>query len=89
MSFKCSVYFRIYGKAVENMVVKARKVGNSTTITIPSSFNIPENTEFEVKSDMNGNIIFSPVSTLSTNQTEDIHDFMDQFKPLMETLKDK
>lgn len=36
-----------------------------------------------------GNTIFTPDSNLKADKETSIHDFMDQFKPLMEKLKDK
>lgn len=71
------------------MVVRTRKVGNSTTITIPSQLNIPDNVEFDASIDDQGNIIFTPVGTVSTDEEKSIHEFMDQFQPLMDKLKDK
>lgn len=71
------------------MVVRTRKVGNSTTITIPRQLNVPDNVEFDATMDDQGNIIFAPVGKISTDEEKSIHEFMDQFQPLMDKLKDK
>lgn len=42
------------------MIVKARTQGNSVMITIPSEFNIPAGTEYEVKLSPAGEIIYTP-----------------------------
>ncbi|HAT54768.1 MAG TPA: hypothetical protein DCW31_05945 [Lactobacillus sp.] len=71
------------------MIIKSRKVGNSITVTIPKKLNVPENTEFEPSVDSDGNIFLKRVPELTEERVKDIHQFMDQFKPLMEKLKDK
>jgi antitoxin component of MazEF toxin-antitoxin module len=71
------------------MVVKTRKVGNSTTLTVPSSFAIPSDVEYEVEQDSNGNLLFKRVDQLSSEEKLEIDGFMDQFQTLMEKLKDK
>lgn len=71
------------------MIVKSRKIANSVVITIPSKFNIPENVEFEAFIDDKGIISFIPVSTLGEEEVHDIHNFMEQFSPVMEKLKDR
>lgn len=43
------------------MKVKTRKQGNSLMVTIPSSFEIPENAEYTPVMDENGIISFIPV----------------------------
>ncbi|WP_040536030.1 type II toxin-antitoxin system PemI/MazE family antitoxin [Schleiferilactobacillus shenzhenensis] len=43
------------------MVVKTRRQGNSIMITVPASFGIGENVEFEPVRDNNGVISFIPV----------------------------
>ncbi|AMV60599.1 Hypothetical protein ADU72_1237 [Pediococcus damnosus] len=71
------------------MTVKSRKVSNATVLTIPSSFRIPKNVTFEPSMNDHGDIIFKRVDGLSDNRKNDIHDFMDRFKPVAEYLKDK
>ncbi|WP_137598108.1 hypothetical protein [Paucilactobacillus kaifaensis] len=71
------------------MVVKSRKVGNATVVTIPSSLNVPENTLFSPSMDENGNIILKRVRPLDEKENDNIEKFMDRFKPLMNKLKDK
>ncbi|KRM91885.1 hypothetical protein [Fructilactobacillus florum] len=71
------------------MVVKTRKVGNSMTITIPNNIHIKSGEQFEASLDSNGNLIFKKVSNLTNNEINNINDFTQRFKPLMEKLKDK
>lgn len=52
-------------------------------MTIPSSFNVPENVDFEPYLDAQENIILKRV------ETADVYAFMDQFAPLMKKLRDK
>lgn len=40
------------------MVIKARKQGNSIVLTIPKSLNVSVNTEFSVKLQKNGDLVY-------------------------------
>lgn len=71
------------------MIVKSRKLGNSITVTLPEELNVPENVEFEPSVDSNGNIFLKRIPGFNEEKTQDIHLFMDQFKPLMDKLKNK
>lgn len=71
------------------MIIKSRKVGNSITLTLPEELNVPENVEFEPIVDSKGNVFLKIISELNEERVRDIHQFMDQFKPLMDKLKDK
>ena len=49
------------GKGVIFMpIVKARKIGNSLTITIPKEFDIPQGQEYTVYKATDGSLLFSP-----------------------------
>ncbi|KRL53704.1 hypothetical protein FD35_GL000956 [Furfurilactobacillus rossiae DSM 15814] len=50
---------------------------------------MPENVEFEPSVDSNGNVFLKRIPGFNEEKTQDIHLFMDQFKPLMDKLKDK
>jgi antitoxin component of MazEF toxin-antitoxin module len=71
------------------MIVKSRKVGNAIVVTIPNELAIPENVKFDPVIDEEGNLVFKRVNELSSEEQVDIVKFMDQYKPLMEKLKDK
>lgn len=71
------------------MVVKTRKVGSSMTITIPSNIHIKSGEKFEASIDSNGNLFFKKVTNLKNNEINNINEFTNRFKPLMEKLKDK
>lgn len=71
------------------MIVKSRKVGNAIVVTIPNELAIPENVEFDPVIDAAGNLVFKRVNELSSEEQDDIVKFMDQYRPLMEKLKDK
>ena len=71
------------------MIVKSRKVGNAIVVTIPNELAIPENVEFDPVIDAEGNLVFKRVNELSSEEQDDIVRFMDQYRPLMEKLKDK
>ncbi|MYV05829.1 hypothetical protein [Furfurilactobacillus milii] len=71
------------------MIIKSRKVGNSITLTLPEELNVPGNVEFEPIVDSKGNVFLKRISELNEERVRDIHQFMDQFKPLMDKLKDK
>jgi len=43
------------------MIVKARRHGHSTVLSIPKSIKVPANTEFNVSQDNDGTIIFRPI----------------------------
>jgi len=42
------------------MMIKARKVGNSTILTVPSTFEIKDGEEYEVYQTDSGKIIYEP-----------------------------
>ncbi|GLB46041.1 hypothetical protein WR164_00200 [Philodulcilactobacillus myokoensis] len=44
------------------MFVKIRKTGNSKSLTVPKSFNMPDNIKMSVRKDKDGSIIYTPVS---------------------------
>ncbi|WP_125982057.1 hypothetical protein [Loigolactobacillus iwatensis] len=71
------------------MTVKTRKVANTTVLTVPSNFKVPENIDFEPSINDHGDIIYKRVAQITSKRKEDIHTFMDQFKPVAEYLKDK
>lgn len=71
------------------MTVKSRKVGNAVVVTIPNELAIPENVKFDPVIDADGNLVFKRVNDLAIDEQDDIVRFMDQYKPLMEKLKDK
>ncbi|MDT3394061.1 hypothetical protein [Loigolactobacillus coryniformis] len=71
------------------MTVKTRKVSNTTVLTVPSSFKVPENIDFEPSINERGDIIYRRVEHISENRKKDIHTFMNQFQPVADYLKDK
>lgn len=71
------------------MVVKSRKVANAVVLTVPSNLAVPEGISFEPSVDEFGNVFFKRVQQVDDDRLTDIHEFMDQFAPLMEKLKDK
>lgn len=72
---------------VPNKTVKPRKVANTTVI--PSDLKIPVNANFEPSVNDHGDIIFKRVDTVSTQEKQDIKQFMSKYQPLMDHLKDK
>lgn len=71
------------------MSVKSRKVGNATVVTVLNEFAVPLDTRFEPTINENGDLIYKRIANISKDENRNIEDFMDQFKPLMEKLKDK
>ncbi|OLS05746.1 AbrB family transcriptional regulator [Lacticaseibacillus casei] len=43
------------------MTIKAKKVGNTMTLTVPKEFKIAEGTEFTVKQRSDGGIVYLPI----------------------------
>ena len=66
------------------MVVKARKQGNSTMITIPKSFNIASGQEFDVTMTGSGELIFTPIQDASVKFATD-----DQLSKISEAIFDE
>lgn len=66
------------------MTVKARKVGNSLTLTIPSSFNIADGSCFEAQLNSDSSILYRPNPFEGTWYKEDMHqhDIMEDNEPL-------
>lgn len=54
-------------------IVKARKIGNSLTITIPKEFDIPQGQEYMVFKGSDGALLFSPnTENLLEEATDDL-----------------
>ena len=52
-------------------------------------FSFPKNVEIDPVIDAAGNLVFKRVNELSSEEQDDIVEFMNQYRPLMEKLKDK
>ncbi|WP_378963570.1 hypothetical protein [Pediococcus cellicola] len=69
--------------------VKTRKVAKTTVITVPSELNVPTDIQFEPSINEHGDIIFKRIDQLKPKEVTNITEFVDQFKPVLEYLKDR
>lgn len=71
------------------MVVKARHQGNSTVLTIPKYIKVPDNAEFHVYQDNDGNIVYEPTQKNDYDLWSDSKfDSLDYTKLRHDELKD-
>lgn len=70
------------------MVVKARHQGNSTILTIPKHIKAPDNAEFNVYLDDDGNIVYEPVKNSYDIWSDKNLDNLDYPKMRQEELHD-
>lgn len=70
-------------------IVKTRKVAKCTVITVPSELNVPIDVQFKPSVNEHGDLIFKRIDQLNQEEATNITEFVDQFKPVLEYLKDR
>lgn len=70
------------------MVVRAKNQGNATVLTVPNHIKVPENAEFNVYVDHDGNIVYHPIERAYDVWADNSLDNVDYDKLRQEELQD-